>query len=114
MLDRRAGRSDSSAMAHPETLFSCPMHPEVVSSEAGRCPECGMDLEERPGSPEELAKLYGEAAVPHEHGDAMSDAVPAGQYSCSMHPEIVSDEAGRCPVCGMFLDKVATASEEQP
>jgi hypothetical protein len=31
-----------------------------------------------------------------------------------MHPEIVSDEPGRCPVCGMFLEKVAKAGQEQP
>ncbi|MEO8185123.1 MAG: efflux RND transporter periplasmic adaptor subunit [Deltaproteobacteria bacterium] len=25
-------------------LYSCPMHPEVQSSTAGKCPKCGMDL----------------------------------------------------------------------
>jgi Cu(I)/Ag(I) efflux system membrane fusion protein len=114
MLDRRAGRSDASAVGHPETLFSCPMHPEVVSSEAGRCPECGMDLEERPGSPEELTQLYGEAPLPHDHGDAMSDAAHGDHYTCPMHPEIVSSEPGRCPICGMFLEEVAVAEEKQP
>jgi Cu(I)/Ag(I) efflux system membrane fusion protein/cobalt-zinc-cadmium efflux system membrane fusion protein len=112
MLDRRSGRGESTAMSRPETLFSCPMHPEVISTEPGRCPECGMDLEERAGSPEELAQLYGEHAHQHEHGDAMSDAAPVGHYTCPMHPEIVSDEPGRCPICGMFLEKVAVASEE--
>jgi len=24
--------------------FTCPMHPEVHSHEAGKCPTCGMDL----------------------------------------------------------------------
>jgi len=28
-------------------------------------------------------------------------------YSCPMHPEVVSDEPGECPECGMFLEKVA-------
>jgi hypothetical protein len=31
-----------------------------------------------------------------------------------MHPEITSLEPGRCPVCGMFLEKAAAAGEEQP
>ena len=52
------------------------MHPEVVSAEEGRCPECGM-------------KLIATAA--------------ALTYTCPMHPEVVSVEEGRCPECGMKL-----------
>ena len=28
-----------------ETVYSCPMHPEVKASAPGRCPKCGMALE---------------------------------------------------------------------
>lgn len=31
--------------------FSCPMHPEVLQREAGRCPICGMQLARIPGEP---------------------------------------------------------------
>ncbi len=31
--------------ADREIAFSCPMHPNVLSREAGTCPECGMTLE---------------------------------------------------------------------
>ena len=27
-----------------EKIYTCPMHPEVKSEEAGKCPKCGMDL----------------------------------------------------------------------
>lgn len=27
-----------------ETLWTCPMHPEIIKDEAGSCPICGMDL----------------------------------------------------------------------
>lgn len=114
MLDRRAGKSSRSATARQETLFSCPMHPDVISAEAGRCPQCGMDLEVRAGSSEELAKLYAEHTHAHEHGDTMSEVTGAEPYTCPMHPSIVSEQPGRCPVCGMFLEKVAAANEGQP
>ena len=42
---------------------------------------------------------------------AMSPAAPnpvAGKYTCPMHPEVVSDQPGRCPKCGMDLVPVGT------
>ncbi len=33
------------APAKPEaTLYTCPMHPEVISDKPGKCPKCGMTL----------------------------------------------------------------------
>src|SRR5688572_23318769 len=33
----------------PESVrYVCPMHPDVVSAEPGRCPRCGMPLVKRP------------------------------------------------------------------
>lgn len=29
------------------TTYTCPMHPEVKSDKAGKCPKCGMDLVEK-------------------------------------------------------------------
>lgn len=28
-----------------EKIYTCPMHPEIVSEKPGKCPKCGMDLE---------------------------------------------------------------------
>jgi len=35
----------------------------------------------------------------------------ASQYTCPMHAEVVSDEPGSCPKCGMFLVPVTEAGE---
>jgi hypothetical protein len=40
-----------------------------------------------------------------EMEDTPHEALP-GQYTCPMHPEVISEEPGRCPECGMFLKEV--------
>jgi FtsP/CotA-like multicopper oxidase with cupredoxin domain len=66
-------------MGVPEgpVVYVCPMHPEVVSDEAGSCPQCGMKL---------LAQSAAETT-----------------YVCPMHPEVTSESPDRCPKCGMKL-----------
>lgn len=44
----------------------------------------------------------------NQHPPAKSQAA-AGQYTCGCHPEIIRDEPGDCPKCGMALERVVPA-----
>jgi len=35
------------------------------------------------------------------------------EYTCPMHPEIIKQEAGNCPICGMALELKTSAGEEE-
>ena len=76
--DKRLAFIAEMDMGPPEgvgpVVYACPMHPEIVEQEPGKCPKCGMKL------------LATEAT-----------------YTCPMHLEVVSREPGHCPECGMKL-----------
>ena len=37
----------------------------------------------------------------------------AGKYTCPMHPEIIRDGPGNCPICGMALEPLVASLEEE-
>jgi Cu+-exporting ATPase len=37
-----------------------------------------------------------------------------GIYTCPMHPQIVRDEPGSCPICGMGLEPITVSAQEGP
>jgi Heavy metal binding domain len=40
-----ATKTEAAKTAKPSaTIYTCPMHPEVISDKPGRCPKCGMKL----------------------------------------------------------------------
>lgn len=48
-----------------------------------------------------------EAALP----DSVNK-VAAVQYTCTMHPEVISDKPGKCPKCGMKLVEKKGSEED--
>lgn len=71
-------------------VFYCPMHCEgdKTYDKPGDCPVCGMDL-------------VPQIAISHT------------QFTCPMHPEIVSNEPGDCPICGMDLVPMQASENEE-
>lgn len=108
-----------------QTIYTCPMHPEVQKTEPGLCPICGMSLipvsaKDQAPPPAETKPTPEKAATPHQHDhQKMEMGTPAKPsestkpsekkaetyYTCPMHPQIHTDKPGTCPICGMTLVK---------
>src|SRR3989304_7536900 len=70
-----------------ETIYTCPMHPEVRQSEPGRCPGCGMELiaKRRGAETAEEHKTHDISKVSHkDHEAAMTDPRIAKQMEADM------------------------------
>ena len=81
--------------------YTCPMHPEIVQDKPGNCPKCGMTLVEMKTEKEEKSSDKNDEAV----DDVAEDTFQ--KYTCPMHPHIIKDAPGKCPLCGMKLEPVA-------
>ena len=92
-------------------------------------PVCGMTID--PGTAEHRHEHSGEtyffcsqhcltnfAASPDEYLEGRKPpqpAAPAGsKFTCPMHPEIVQDGPGDCPICGMALEPMGVNLDEGP
>lgn len=56
---------------------------------------------------------HGKAHEEHAGTDAGASAASADVYTCPMHPEIKQAKQGRCPKCGMKLEKTLAEPKEQ-
>jgi|ERR1035437_935042 Cu(I)/Ag(I) efflux system membrane fusion protein len=65
-------------------MYTCTMHPVILSEKPGKCPVCKMDLVKKEMTTKAMAKLV---------------------YTCSMHPIVKSSKPGKCPICKMDLVK---------
>src|SRR2546425_7607606 len=45
---------------------------------------------------------------------APAPARPRTKWTCPMHPQIVRDEPGSCPICGMALEPITVTADEGP
>ena len=93
-----------------------------------RDPVCGMLVDPAAGKPSLAhggvfyhfcsagcrAKFAAQPERYLEPQPAAAAPAPAGtRYTCPMHPEIVRDRPGSCPICGMALEPMARAGRRE-
>lgn len=103
---------------HNKEQYTCPMHPEIVQDKPGNCPKCGMNLvpvdaneKEQSHSQHQHTDHIKKASSSHEEHVApvveMRNTQGFQKYTCPMHPQVVQDGPGKCPLCGMTLVPLA-------
>lgn len=119
--ERHCGRRRAKALMQRPRRKSCRANPMALAKDV----VCGMNVEtdgarfrEEQGGrmfyfcgPRCMERFK---AAPAEFQDAAAEpSAPAGvKYTCPMHPEIVRDGPGACPICGMALEPLHGAEEE--
>ncbi len=51
--------------------------------------------------------------IPIAHSPVQIETKPGQKYTCPMHPEIVRDGPGSCPICGMALEPVTVSLDDE-
>jgi P-type Cu+ transporter len=72
---------------------------------------CGVGCRERFAA--EPERFLTSAAAPAEATPAAPEKPAAGLWTCPMHPEIVRDAPGACPICGMALEPMTPAADDR-
>ena len=90
------------------SAYTCPMHPEVIQDKPGTCPKCGTDLV--PVNMEAPHSVHTSHKSHDGHANVSKSGKSIQKYTCPMHPHILLDGPGNCPLCGMTLEPVARES----
>jgi len=98
--------------------YTCPMHAEIVRDEPGVCPLCGMALEAAkaatPAKGESGHCCDTPSSATHRQPTTGNRQPLGTTYTCPMHPEIIRDKPGTCPICGMALEPVTASLDDAP
>jgi len=92
--DHRASGATMDKLYTADSLYWCPMHHEIVSTDGdAHCPICNMHL----------------VSIP---ADSLASLRSSHPYGCPMDPVVVSESEKdrKCPLCGMALEVIQSRS----
>jgi predicted RNA-binding Zn-ribbon protein involved in translation (DUF1610 family) len=107
-LARAAGVQAAPPAPLPPLSWSCPMHPEVVDNAPGKCPICGMTLEQVRLALVWTCSVHNEVTQLQpgrcrKCGRDLLRVTKAVSFTCPVHPAVNAMEPGRCPKCRRTL-----------
>jgi Cu+-exporting ATPase len=126
-MDSKPREANGEPAASPVVLRDpvCGMEVDAAGA-AGRVPHNGRDysfcsqhcVAAFSADPEKYLRTDDSAGrLDHSQGHRGAPPEAAGQYTCPMHPEVVRDGPGACPICGMALEPMLpgpAAKESNP
>ena len=80
-------------------------HPANPDAPAGTLPPLGSALEPTAAPVVDATDTSAKRQAADNGQPARTLADEKGEFQCPMHPEVRSDQAGRCHICGMSLVK---------
>jgi P-type Cu+ transporter len=121
-----ADKGEMNGHTHPKG-HAHHQHSQMPHDGMQQDPVCGMqvDPETSKFSHRHQGKLYHFCsegchdkfvADPDKYVGAKQNAAPVRKgvkYTCPMHPEIIRDEPGNCPICGMALEPMGVPAEDE-
>ena len=120
--------------SEPSSLSTAPLQNRLAdcgnggAAESARDPVCGMSVDpaRTPHSAEHDGQSYffcgtrcrerfiAEPARYVSEKPMQEQATAGTQWTCPMHPEIIRDAPGACPICGMALEPLTPVTGEEP
>jgi hypothetical protein len=99
----------SSDMGSPPSAASPMQHMDMKGTDMPDMDMPGMDMPgmgrgQKPAAAQPSQTAPDMEGMHHSHpGSATRPAATQALYTCKMHPQIVADHPGKCPICGMTL-----------
>jgi Cu(I)/Ag(I) efflux system membrane fusion protein/cobalt-zinc-cadmium efflux system membrane fusion protein len=103
-LSQVYGHQPGDPLPHEEDLYVSPDDPLYVHLGEGSDPQSGADLIPITQSPYYQPRKPVQDHSQHRHeSDGEITATESGLWTCGMHPDVIQDEPGICPICQMEL-----------
>ena len=111
-LSKLEGHQPGTPLPPLENIYASPDNPMYVHEGTGKDPKKGAEFIPITQSP-----IYEAPAIHnHEHSGVekadKSSNVSEELYTCGMHPQVIQEGPGNCPICGMELTPVRSSGAQ--